>query len=84
MGSKSDTLPLENTIVLEQRMTAARMERFLESPPADMILSVASLSRASSNLAAIEEFYTNGVGASVSQRSTTDDVTRLCILWSQG
>lgn len=82
MGSKSDTLPLENTIVLEQRMTAARIEQFLESPPADMILSVASVSRASSNLAAIEEFYTNGVGASVSQRSTTDDVTRLCFLWS--
>ena len=38
---------------------AARVEQFLESPSADMISSVASVSRASSKLAVTEESCTN-------------------------
>ena len=47
-------LDLGDTIVLEQGM-AARIEQFLESPSADMISFVASVSRTSSNLAVTEE-----------------------------
>ena len=75
LGSGSDIMPLENTMVLEQMTTSARIRQFLEIPFADMILPVASVFLASTRLSATEEIYANGVGASVSQRSTTGDVT---------
>ena len=64
-GSMSDILPLVSAIVPGQRMTAARTGQLFECPPSDMILLVASVFRASSNLTVVEEFY----------RSSTCDVT---------
>ena len=53
--------------MLQQRMTAARGGQFLDSPPADKTWPAASVFRASSNLTAIDEFYTKGLGSSVSR-----------------
>ena len=59
-------------LVLEQRMTDARVAAFAAAPPDGSRLAVASIGRAASeeSFAALEDFYVNGAGATVSMNTT--------------
>jgi len=64
-------------------MTDARVQQVLASPPEGMLLTAVSVSRAISakNLAALEDFYVNGVGASVSSSIDAEEVVQRCYNW---
>jgi hypothetical protein len=73
-------------LVLEQRMTDARVAAFAAAPPDGSRLAVASIGRAASeeSFAALEDFYVNGAGATVSMNTTgtaAAGAEKLCFLW---
>jgi hypothetical protein len=82
MGSSSAILSSAGTaVVLEPRMSDARVKQVSAAPPAGMLLSAVQVTRAASNLTKIHDFYVNGVGASVSQDVATPTVARRCYQW---
>merc|ERR1712203_206179 len=74
---------LKKTITLEQRMSDTRISMASASPPTGLILTAVSVSRAISatNLADLEDFYTTGVGATVTYSKDSDDVRSVCYQW---
>lgn len=74
---------LEQTITLEQRMSDTRISMVSASPPTGMILTAVSVSRAISaeNFADLEDFYTTGVGATVTYSKDDTDMHSVCYQW---
>lgn len=62
----------DDIVILEQRMTDERLASAAANPPDGSRLLLASISRAASNLTAIHEFYTEGVGASITMELGTN------------
>ena len=79
---KSRALDLRTGVVhLEQRLSNTRLSALRANPPAGTILQAAKVSRAATDLLALDEFYVNGMKAAKVHSIAGDDVSTDCYLW---
>eukprot|EP00811_Abedinium_folium_P030980 NODE_5003_length_1821_cov_4.335301.p1 GENE.NODE_5003_length_1821_cov_4.335301~~NODE_5003_length_1821_cov_4.335301.p1 ORF type:complete len:507 (+),score=130.93 NODE_5003_length_1821_cov_4.335301:47-1567(+) len=70
-----------NVLTLEQRLSDEIIETMVQSPPTGWILKAVKVSRAATDLAAIDEFYVKGMHAKALGQVKTASIDRRCYLW---
>jgi len=86
MGSTSTILaPLISKLTrLEQRLSSTRLQALAASPPATGLLQPVRVSRAASNLSAIDEFYLGAMRLNLTLSLDEHDVQSRCYVWPSG